>query len=132
MRGWSPLSVVKGDRKMTEQSTQTHELGALPFRAEQTVGKTTVEPAVMGRPRGFRPQKACGAVDTERQRQRESPDSGGRCRCWASMWVYALGPHRCSLKSNMLGHLFLANTRAGQFHCHHVTILTSDIYLSLT
>lgn len=116
MCGRSPLSVVKGDRKMTEQSTQTHKLGVLPFWAEQTVGKTTVEPAMMGRPRGFRPLKACGAVDTKRQRQRELPDSRGRCRCWTSTWVYVLGPHGCSLKSNMLGHLFLANTRAGQFH----------------
>lgn len=60
MYGSSPPSVVKGDRKMPEQNTQTHKLGVLPFWAEQTVEKSMVELAMMEKSRGFRLQKACG------------------------------------------------------------------------
>lgn len=65
-------------QKLQEDARAEHtnpQAGCTAFLGKQTVGKSMAEPAVMGRARGFRPQKACGGwmIKETGQRQRITP-----------------------------------------------------------
>lgn len=118
----------QGDREMPEQNTQPHKLGVLP--PKQTVENSIKGPAMMRGPRRFRSQKTWDGrrLKDKLSRGGNLPCSHSKRHCWASIWVYVLGPpHRCFLRSDRLGHSSLTNTRTVQLRLHHMTILTSAI-----